>query len=114
MESPDSCACSHSATHRPGCRITTRTPGGWPPTFISNRYADSGRCSVVGHGSFQSEAFAQDAFQSGAFQGSSSSQMFLLAINADLSLEAAGSYEIILNANGTEIKRIEFEVVLGS
>ena len=68
----------------------------------------------LGHGSFQSEAFAQDAFQSGAFQGSSSSQMFLLAINADLSLEAEGSYEIILNANGTEIKRIEFEVVLGS
>ncbi len=67
----------------------------------------------LGHGGLQSEAFAQGAFQSDAFQGSSS-KMFLLAINADLSIEAAGSYEIILNANGTEIKRLEFEVVLGS
>ena len=67
----------------------------------------------LGHGGLQPEAFAQGAFQSDAFQGSSS-KMFLLAINADLSIEAAGSYEIILNANGTEIKRLEFEVVLGS
>jgi hypothetical protein len=80
-------------------RIEMRTPG----DVVS-----------LGHGAFESEAFAQGAFQSDAFQGSSSSQMFLLALNADLSIEAAGSYEIILSANGTDIKRIGFEVVLGS
>ncbi len=56
----------------------------------------------LGRGGFQSEAFQE------------SSQMFLLAISAELNIEAAGSYKIILNADGTEIKRIEFEVVLGS
>jgi hypothetical protein len=53
----------------------------------------------------------QGQFQTEPFDGPS--HVFLLAINADLPITSEGTYEIILSADGNEIKRTGFQVGIG-
>lgn len=52
----------------------------------------------------------QGQFETEHFEGPS--QIFLLAINADLPITSKGTYEVILSADGNEIKRIGFQVAV--
>lgn len=49
-------------------------------------------------------------FEVEPFEGPS--EVFLIAINADLPIESEGRYELVLATNGSEMKRIAFQVVL--
>lgn len=55
-------------------------------------------------------ALGQGQFEAEHFEGPS--QIFLLAINADLPISSEGAYEVILSADGNEMKRIGFQVAV--
>jgi len=52
----------------------------------------------------------QGQFETERFEGPS--QVFLLAINADLPIAFEGIHELILSVDGNEIKRIGFQVAI--
>jgi hypothetical protein len=54
----------------------------------------------------------QGQFETEPFEGPS--QVFLLAINADLLITCKGTYEVILSTDGNEMQRIGFQVAIST